>query len=59
MVIDEYYGFKYPHTVHSTAVNDKFCIVCGQKNKSKEDFVGLATQNWWSKSQIHHIMLGG
>lgn len=36
--IYKYYGFKYPYIAHPTLPDDKYCIVCGQKNEDKEDF---------------------
>ena len=36
--IHKYYGFKYPYIAHPTLPDDKYCIVCGQKNEHKEAF---------------------
>ena len=36
--IYKYYGFPYPYIAHPTLPDDKYCIVCGQKNENKEDF---------------------
>lgn len=36
--IYKYYGFRYPYIAHPTLPDDKYCIVCGQKNENKEDF---------------------
>ena len=36
--IYKYYGFKYPYIAHPTLPDDKYCIVCGQKNENKESF---------------------
>lgn len=36
--IYKYYGFPYPYIAHPTLPDDKYCIVCGQKNENKESF---------------------
>ena len=36
--VHKYYGFRYVYTAHSHPRNDKYCIVCGQKNENKEGY---------------------